>query len=146
MGTGFQESLTHTDEKKSSCSLTPQDHGAYTNSSWLECDLKERKCYALHFLHFFFTARYCTKRKQYRLVMVPEDWMKANVAPIFKKGECYNAENYRPISLTCIASKIMEQIVTKHIMKHLELNIILYKLHHGFRAKRSTETQLLAFV
>ena len=77
---------------------------------------------------------------------VPEDWRKANVAPIFKKGERYNAENYRPISLTCIASKIMEHIVTKHIMKHLECNNILYMLQHGFRAKRSTEAQLLTFV
>ena len=77
---------------------------------------------------------------------VPEDWKKANVAPIFKKGERYNAENYRPISLTCIASKIMEHILTKHIMKHLESNNILYKLQHGFRAKHSTETQLLTFV
>ena len=51
---------------------------------------------------------------------VLEDWKKANVAPVFKKGERYNAENYRPISLTCIASKIMEHILTKHIMKHLE--------------------------
>ena len=75
---------------------------------------------------------------------VPEDWRKANVARIFKKGESYKAENYRPT--TCIASKIMEHIVTKHIMKHLECNNILYKLQHGFRAKRSTQTQLLTFV
>ena len=75
---------------------------------------------------------------------VPEDWRKANVAPIFKKGECYKAKNYRPT--TCIASKIMEHIVTKHIMKHLESNNILYNLKHGFRAKRSTQTQLLTFV
>ena len=40
----------------------------------------------------------------------------------------------------------MEHIVTKHIMKHLEYNNILYKLQHGFRAKHSTETQLLTFV
>lgn len=40
----------------------------------------------------------------------------------------------------------MEHIVTKHIMKHLECNNILYMLQHGFRAKRSNETQLLTFV
>ena len=74
----------------------------------------------------------------------PEDWRKANVSPIFKKGKCYKAENYRPT--TCIASKIMEHIVAKHIMKHLECNNILYKLQHGFRAKRSTQTQLVTFV
>ena len=77
---------------------------------------------------------------------VPEDWRKADVAPIFKKGKCYNAKNYPPTSLTCIASKVIEHIVTKHIMKHLECNNNLYKLQHGFRAKRSTQTQLLTFV
>ena len=77
---------------------------------------------------------------------VPKDWKKANVAPIFKKGERYNAENYRPISLTCIASNIMEDIVTKHITKHLECNNILYNLQHGFSTTRSTETQILTFV
>ena len=69
-----------------------------------------------------------------------------DVAPIFKKGESYNAESYRPISLTCIASKIMEHIVTKQIIKHIECNNILYKLQHGLRAKSSTKTQLLTFV
>ena len=77
---------------------------------------------------------------------LPEDWRKANVAPIFKKSKRYTAENFRPISLTCIESNIMEHIVTKHIMKHLECNNILYKLQHGFRANLSTETQLLTFV
>jgi len=45
---------------------------------------------------------------------VPEDWRKANVAPIFKKGARHNAENYRPISLTCIASKIMKHSNKTH--------------------------------
>ena len=76
---------------------------------------------------------------------VPADWKTANVCPIFKKGERYNPANYRPVSLTCICSKLLEHIVTKHILKHLEQYNILYDLQHGFRSKRSTETQLLAF-
>ena len=44
LGTGFQESLTHPDGRMSICSLTLPDHGGYTNSSWLESDLKMRKC------------------------------------------------------------------------------------------------------
>ena len=39
----------------------------------------------------------------------------------------------------------MEHIVTRHIINHLESNDILYEYQHGFRAKRSTETQLLTF-
>ena len=76
---------------------------------------------------------------------VPSDWKQANVSPIFKKGERYNAANYRPVSLTCICSKLLEHIVTKHLVSHLEENNILYNLQHGFRSKRSTESQLLAF-
>ena len=37
----------------------------------------------------------------------------------------------------------MEHIVTRHIINNLESNGILYEYQHGFRAKRSTETQLL---
>ena len=76
---------------------------------------------------------------------VPSDWKQANISPIFKKGERYNAANYRPVSLTCICSKLLEHIVTKHLVSHLEENNILYNLQHGFRSKRSTESQLLAF-
>ena len=46
---------------------------------------------------------------------VPSDWKQANVSPIFKKGERYNPANYRPVSLTCICSKILEHIITKHL-------------------------------
>ena len=76
---------------------------------------------------------------------VPHDWKKANIAPVFKKGERYIPANYRPISLTCVASKIVKHIVTRHIINHLESNDILYEYQHSFRAKRSTETQLLTF-
>ena len=40
---------------------------------------------------------------------VPDDWRQANVAPVFKKGEKYDAANYRPVSLTCICCKTLEQ-------------------------------------
>jgi len=76
---------------------------------------------------------------------IPEDWRKANVSPIYKKGNRYSAENYRPISLTCICCKLLEHIVTSAIMTHGEANNILYPLQHGFRKGRSCETQLLEF-
>jgi hypothetical protein len=62
---------------------------------------------------------------------IPKDWKRANVAPAFKMGERYKAENYRPISLTCICCKLMEHIIISNIMKHLDSNTILYDLQHG---------------
>jgi hypothetical protein len=76
---------------------------------------------------------------------VPADWKQAHVSPIFKKGVRYDPANYRPVSLTCVCSKVLEHIVTKHLVSHLDQNKILYDMQHGFRSKRSTETQLMAF-
>ena len=85
-------------------------------------------------------------RKSLQTGCIPSDWKHANVAPAYKKGEKYNAVNYRPISLTCISCKIMEHVITKHILNHLEINSLIYDLQHGFRHSRSCETQLLSFV
>lgn len=42
---------------------------------------------------------------------VPEDYKKANVVPIFKKGKCSDPSNYRPVSLPSIPGKIMEWLI-----------------------------------
>ena len=77
---------------------------------------------------------------------LPSEWLKANVLPIFKKGDTTNPANYRPISLTCIVCKIFEHIVASNVVKHLDENQILYDLQHGFRSKRSCETQLIILI
>ena len=46
---------------------------------------------------------------------LPRDWSLANVAPIFKKGNRVLAENYRPVSLTCITCKLFEHIVQNNL-------------------------------
>jgi hypothetical protein len=78
--------------------------------------------------------------------IVPSDWRTANVSPVYKKGQKYNPENYRPISLTCICCKLLEHLIAKHIMSHVDTHNILYPLQHGFRTGRSCETQLLEFI
>ena len=77
---------------------------------------------------------------------VPDDWRQANVAPIFKKGEKYDAANYRPVSLTCICCKTLEHIIVSNINKHLAFESILADCQHGFRSQRSCETQLVQFL
>ena len=77
---------------------------------------------------------------------VPSRWKSANVSGVFKKGEKSDPSNYRPISLTCIASKILEHIVHSHVMKHFEHYNVLTDCQHGFRSKRSTELQYSLFM
>ena len=69
-----------------------------------------------------------------------------HVTPIFKKGDKSDPINYRPISLTCILYKVMEHIVASNLSRHSEQNDILYDLQHGFRERRSCETQLIQLV
>ena len=76
---------------------------------------------------------------------VPDDWRQANVAPVLKKGDKYNAANYRPVSLTCICCKTLEHIIVSNINKHLAFESILADCQHGFRSQRSYETQLVQF-
>ena len=85
-------------------------------------------------------------RNSYQTGTLPHDWKLAHITPVFKKGERYKAENYRPISLTCIACKVMEHIIASNIMSHLEKNNILCPEQHGFRCGWSGETQLLGYV
>ncbi len=73
---------------------------------------------------------------------VPENWKKANVTPVHKSNDPSLPPNYRPISLLCILSKVLERCVFNHCFPHISQ--FLYHLQHGFRPGRSTETQLLA--
>ena len=41
-----------------------------------------------------------------RLGIVPSEWKQANIIPIFKKGDSNNVQNYRPVSLLPVISKI----------------------------------------
>ena len=77
---------------------------------------------------------------------LPEDWKSANVSPIFKKGDRFKASNYRPVSLTSLCCKLQEHIITSNVLSHLERHKILTDCQHGFRARRSCETQLLTLV
>ena len=50
---------------------------------------------------------------------VSEDWRLASVTPIYKKGCKEDLGNYRPVSLTLMPWKVMEQIVLREITRHV---------------------------
>ena len=69
------------------------------------------------------------------------NWKKANVSPIFKKGNSKLTENYRPISLLPVISKVQERCVASRLVPHIKNT--LYPFQHGFQKGKSCVTQLL---
>jgi len=57
---------------------------------------------------------------------IPTEWKRANVCPIFKKGNRNLAENYRPVSLTSQVCKVFETLIRDSLVKHLEDNNLIH--------------------
>ena len=73
---------------------------------------------------------------------VPDDWKRANISAVFKKGPA----NHRPVSLTCLCFTLLEHVVVSNMMKYVDQQKILIDCQHGFRTRRSCETQLVTLV
>ncbi len=50
---------------------------------------------------------------------VPQDWRKAIICPIFKKGDPEDAANYRSVSLTSVLCKIFEKLLKNVLLLFL---------------------------
>ncbi|CAB4022158.1 Hypothetical predicted protein, partial [Paramuricea clavata] len=72
-----------------------------------------------------------------------EEWKKAWVLPIYKSEDRQKCENYRPISILPIISKIFERLVFNQLYKYLNENSLLSKYQSGFRPKNSTLSALI---
>jgi hypothetical protein len=70
----------------------------------------------------------------------------AKVIPIFKKGDKHNLNNYRPISLLPVLSKLVEKVINKQITKKLNDYHIIDDNQYGFRTEHSTEDAVVKFV
>ena len=78
--------------------------------------------------------------KSLQLGIFPEDWKLNHIVPIFKKGKRDFVENYRPISLLPVTSKVLERCVLAGLRDYIFH--LFSREQHGSLAGRSCVTQL----
>lgn len=72
---------------------------------------------------------------------IPTSWKKSFIQPIPKKGSNSNIANYRGIAMQSVIPKLLDRLITDKFYRHLDC--LLPHQQHGFRAKKSTTTNLL---
>lgn len=76
----------------------------------------------------------------------PDQWKEGKVAPLYKAGSKDDVNNYRPISILPILSKILEKHIHDSLMDFLIHFKLLHKTQSGFRPNHSCETALLGMI
>ena len=70
----------------------------------------------------------------------------AKVKPLYKKGDNFCLNNYRPISLLPTISKIFERVMFTQLYSYLNANNLLSEQQYGFRSQHSTELACVKLV
>ena len=78
--------------------------------------------------------------------MFPTSMKIAKVIPLFKNDDCTKINNYRPVSVLPVLSKVFEKIMYRRILDFINKNNILYQFQFGFREKYNTSFALLTLI
>ena len=76
----------------------------------------------------------------------PERWKEAKVKPLHKGGPSNDPNNFRPISILPVLSKLFEKHVHDGLINFLESYKLLHDTQSGFRRNHSCETALIHMV
>ena len=79
-------------------------------SNWILSECAEELCEPLQIIF----------QKSTEQGKLPDIWKKANIVPLYKKGNRQCLLNYRPVSLTSVVCKIIEKLIRKKWVDHLE--------------------------
>ncbi|CAF1497459.1 unnamed protein product [Didymodactylos carnosus] len=78
--------------------------------------------------------------------LFPQKWKTGYVTAIFKSGNPHEVNNYRPITLLPIISKVFERLIYRKVYGYLTKYQLLSANQSGFRHGDSTVNQLIAIV
>ena len=76
----------------------------------------------------------------------PDSIKVAKVVPTFKSGSSQDINNYIPISLLSVFSKIIEKLCTTDCIFFLQEHDIIYKSRYGFQRNKSTLHSIIQIV
>ena len=81
-----------------------------------------------------------------KLGVFPTVFKRAKVIPIYKKGNPNDLDNYRPISILPVLSKVFETVLKDQIVTHFENNTMFFENQFGFRSGISTSDAINYFI
>ena len=73
----------------------------------------------------------------------PTEMKVANVIPLYKANNPDVFNNYRPVSLLCTLSKVLERVMYSRLIEYLETFKILFDNQFGFRKWHSSYMALM---
>ena len=77
--------------------------------------------------------------------VLPEEWKYVRVVSLYKDGDMKCMDNYRPISVLPVASKILERAVQIQLLQHLDTSSQLSPFQCGFQKNHSTQDAVTYF-
>ena len=83
--------------------------------------------------------------KSFAAGIFPSEFKNAVIVPVFKKGDKLDINNYRPISILPLFSKVIERCVARRLVSFLDEFSILHRNQYGFLKGLSTVDAIIDF-
>ena len=77
---------------------------------------------------------------------VPKELNIGKVFPIYKKINCMLVNNFRPVSVLPLSSKILERLMYFRILGFFNKHNLFYKYQFGFRERHGTDIALIVLI